>query len=225
MSVKNIAIILAGGSGIRFGGGTPKQFEILDGKEIIDYSLKVFFDHDAIDDIIIVSHKNWIKKLKKKYNNCIIVEGGNTRKESSYLGLKACPENTKNVLIHDASRPFISNAIISSCIKSLEDYSAVNLSYPTKDSVSYIKNNMVDSMLDRKNIYLNQTPQSFRYEVILNAHEKFPNINATDDITIAKNADVKVYNLKGDRDNIKITYKEDLKIGKMIINKQNKEII
>ena len=80
-------------------------------------------------------------------------------------------------------------------------------------------------LLQQVVIYLNQTPQSFRYEVILNAHEKFPNINATDDITIAKNADVKVYNLKGDRDNIKITYKEDLKIGKMIINKQNKENI
>ena len=225
MSVKNIAIILAGGSGIRFGGEIPKQFEFLNGKRIIDYSLNIFSNHDSIDDIIIVSHKDWIQTLKKSYNNHMIIEGGKTRKESSYFGLKACPSNTANVLIHDASRPFISNSIISACIECLKDYSAVNLSCQTMDSVAYIKNNIVDSMFDRENIYLNQTPQSFRYNTILDAHEKFPNINATDDITIAKNAGIKVYNLEGDRNNIKITYKEDLNIGKIIINKQNKENI
>ena len=61
MSIKNIAIILAGGSGIRFGGEIPKQFEFLNSKRIIDYSLNIFSNHDSIDDIIIVSHKDWIQ--------------------------------------------------------------------------------------------------------------------------------------------------------------------
>jgi len=225
MSTKNIAIILAGGSGIRFGGETPKQFEILNGKRVIDYSLDTFSKHKDIDHIIIVCHQSWIKTLEEQYSYCTIVEGGKTRKESSYLGLKACPSNINNVLIHDASRPFISDSLISSCIERLDHYAAVNLSYPVLDSVAYIKNNMVDSMLNRKNIYLNQTPQSFRYNIILKAHEKFPSINATDDITLVKNIGVKVYNLKGDRNNIKITYKEDLNIGKSIINNKNKEKI
>ena len=84
---------------------------------------------------------------------------------------------------------------------------------------------MVDSMLDRNSIYLNQTPQSFRYDTILKAHENSSNINSTDDITLAKNMGIKVYNLKGDRNNIKITYKEDLNIGEIIINNQGKEKI
>ena len=225
MSIKNIAIILAGGSGSRFGGDLPKQFEFLNGKRIIDYSLNTFLNHKDIDNIVIVAHKDWLEMLKEEYNDCIIIQGGKTRKESSYFGLKACPSNTTNVLIHDASRPFISQSIISNCLKCLKDYSAVNLSYPVTDSVSYIKNDMVDSMLDRKNIYLNQTPQSFKYHIILNAHEKFSNINATDDIIIAKDAGIQVFNLKGDENNIKITYKKDLNLGKIIINKQNKENI
>ena len=225
MSTKNIAIILAGGSGVRFGGETPKQFEILNGKRVIDYSLDTFSKHKDIDHIIVVCHKGWIKTLEEQYNYCTIVEGGETRKESSYLGLKACPSNTNNVLIHDASRPFISDSLISSCIEHLNNYIAVNLSYPVMDSVAYIKNNMVDSMLDRKDIYLNQTPQSFRYNIILKAHEESPDISATDDIILAKNIGIKVYNLKGDRNNIKITYKEDLNMGESIINNKNKEKI
>ena len=173
MSIKNIAIILAGGSGTRFGGEIPKQFQLLDGKRVIDYSVRTFSNHKDIDHIIIVCHKNWIKMLKEKYSHFTIIEGGKTRRESSYFGLKSCPSDVNNVLIHDASRPFITDAVISSCIYYLNKYEAVNLSFPVMDSVAYIEDDMVGSMLDRHSIYLNQTPQSFRYDIILKAHEKF----------------------------------------------------
>ena len=225
MSIKNIAIILAGGSGTRFGGEIPKQFQFLDGKRVIDYSVETFSNHKDIDCIIIVCHRDWLKILKQKYSHFTIIEGGKTRKESSYFGLKACPNDVNNVLIHDASRPFITDTTISNCIQYLNKYEAVNLSFPVMDSVAYIEDDMVGSMLDRHSIYLNQTPQSFRYDIILKAHEKFSNIDSTDDITLAKNMGIKVYNLKGDRNNIKITYKEDLNIGEIIINNQSKEKI
>ena len=96
--MKNIAIILAAGSGERFGDETPKQFIILHGRRVLDYSVNIFKKHKDIDDIIIVCPKEWINIIQNEYPDFKIVIGGKTRKDSSFNGLKACPNNTKNVL-------------------------------------------------------------------------------------------------------------------------------
>ena len=85
MSIKYIAIILAGGSSIRFGGEIPKQFDFLNGKRVIDYSLKIFSNHNAIHHVIIVCHKDWIKMLKKEYSNYTIIKGGKHAKNLHIL--------------------------------------------------------------------------------------------------------------------------------------------
>ena len=138
--MKNIAIILAGGNSKRFGGDIPKQFLVLNEKRIIDYSISTFSINKNISNIIIVCEKNWIDTMKQEYPNYNIVDGGKSRKESSYNGLKACPRDTDNVLIHDSARPFISSDIISRCIEALNNDKAVNTVIPAVDTLVEIKN-------------------------------------------------------------------------------------
>ena len=99
--MENIGIILAGGTGERFGDTTPKQFIILHGRRVLDYSVSTFLKHDNINSVIIVCPKDWIKIIQKEYPNCLVVESGKTRKDSSFNGLKACSKNTKNVFYVD----------------------------------------------------------------------------------------------------------------------------
>ena len=103
----NSAVIVAGGSGNRFGSKIPKQFIKIDGQEILAFSVKTFLEHPEIDEVIIVSHLEWIKIVSENYSDCKVVEGGKRRQDSSLNGIRATSENTENVLIHDAARPFI----------------------------------------------------------------------------------------------------------------------
>ena len=101
------AVILAGGSSLRFGGVRPKQFYTINGKELLSFSLSVFKSCSNIDEIVLVVPENYLSDMKLKYPKLKVVSGGKTRKESSYNGLKACSTNTEKVLIHDAARIFI----------------------------------------------------------------------------------------------------------------------
>tara|TARA_Y100001970_G_C13909984_1_gene688003 strand:- start:101 stop:766 length:666 start_codon:yes stop_codon:yes gene_type:complete len=216
----NIAIILAGGSGNRFKNTTPKQFLYLNDRRVIDYSISTFKNHQDIDDIIIVCHQQWLKKMESEYSYKIVC-GGKTRQESSLIGLKACPTKTSNVLIHDAARPFISNRLISKSINLLEKYEAINISKKATDTTVIVKDHLIDSIPDRSNIFCSQTPQSFKYKTILKAHKLSSDIDSTDDIQLVKNIGVECYNLKNDLDSIKITHEYDLKVASVILLKKN----
>ena len=214
---KNIAIILAAGSGKRFGKNIPKQFENLNGRKIIDYSIEIFLNNKFINGVVIVSNHQWMDFLINNYPECKVVLGGEPRQESSFLGLKACPEGTNHLLIHDSARPFISNQIINNIVEKLRDYDAVNLSVPTSDTVVYSKNKLVQSIPNREEFFLSQTPQSFKYDIILEAHEKSTLNDASDDIQLVKDLNIECYNLMGLIENIKITHPLDIKIAELII--------
>ena len=218
--MKNVAIILAGGSGSRFKNSIPKQFLYLNDKRVIDYCISTFKNHKDIHEIIIVCHQEWLKKMKNEYPYTIVC-GGKTRQESSLIGLRECPNNTSNVLIHDAARPFISNKLISKSIKLLEKYQAVNISKQATDTTIFVKKNLIDSIPDRSKIFYSQTPQSFKYKTILKAHKLSSDIDFTDDIQLVKNIGIECYNLKNDLDSIKITHEYDLKVASLILLKKN----
>jgi 2-C-methyl-D-erythritol 4-phosphate cytidylyltransferase len=218
---KNIAIILAGGIGKRIGGESPKQFQLINNRMVIDYSIQVFLNHESIDDIIIVSHENWIDSLRESYPHINIIKGGETRMESSYNGLKSCPLDTFNVLIHDGARPFIPNGVIQRSIDLLQKYEAINLAIPASDTVVIAKNTLIDTILDRKQIFLSQTPQSFRYQAIFKAHKLSKQKDASDDIQVAKELGIECYNLEGSKSNIKITFPEDINMANNILIRSN----
>ena len=221
--MRNTAIILAGGAGKRFNNSVPKQFLYLENRRIIDYSVNTFSNHKDINDIIIVCNNDWIKIIKEEYPNYNIIAGGKTRQESSLLGLQYCNKETQNVLLHDAARPFINVEYITKSIQLLEKYEAVNISIPLSDTMIIAKKNIIHSIPSRENVYLSQTPQSFRYKTILNAHKNCKELNLTDDIQLVNNLNIDCYNLEGSPNNIKITHENDLDIGRLILKNKMKE--
>ena len=162
----NSAIIVAAGIGTRFGGNIPKQFVKIDGKEILSFSVNTFKIHPQIDEVIIVCHNKWMDHVSTYYPDCIVVEGGESRQDSSLNGIKAVSNQSLNVLIHDAARPFVSNEIITNCLVALEKADG---SAPVMD----ISNSLIQvekertTHVDRSKIKEVQTPQCFEKEFIL----------------------------------------------------------
>ena len=213
----NIAIILAGGSGTRFKSKIPKQYFKIGNKSIINHTIDAFERSSLIDKIIIVVDKKYINDIRKKNPKHMVVSGGKSRFESSYNGILACPKNSKKVLIHDAARPFISQEIITSCIEALNNYEAVVTSIQTTDTVIRVKNMEILQVEDRNQIFLNQTPQGFKYKTILDAHKNRTG-SVTDDISLLDLNETKCKVIKGSKKNIKITTNDDIQFAMHILN-------
>tara|TARA_Y100000996_G_C22548711_1_gene652879 strand:- start:26 stop:688 length:663 start_codon:yes stop_codon:yes gene_type:complete len=213
--MNNTAIILAGGIGSRMKISTPKQFLNINNKMIIEHTIEKFLKNKYIDNIIVVCQNEWIKKLKIRNLNIKIISGSTSRLESAYNGLKGCNIDTKNVLIHDAVRPFLENKLINTAIKKLEKYDATIPIISCSDSL--INQNTME-YINRNDIKFIQTPQGFNYKIILDAYEKHINIKQkkkadfTDDFSLLlyymPNTNYFFY--EGDRMNMKITNKNDL---------------
>ena len=227
--MKNFAIILASGIGARLGLDIPKQFYKIKGKSVLEYSILAFHNNSQIDEIIIVSHPNYISNVKeivekgdyKKVTK--IVSGGKTRQESSYNGIFSIEETNANILIHDSVRPFVSNRIIDDCISALNEYNAINVAIDSSDTIIEVDEvNCIKNIPQRKALKRVQTPQGFKLEIIKKAHElakKNENLTFTDDCGIVqefKLAKIKV--IEGDENNIKITYPTDIKLAENIID-------
>ena len=218
----NIAIILAGGSGIRMGGGVPKQFMKVAGKKIIEHTIDVFEKNEHIDEIAIVCRPDYIadmeqivvndeyRKVKK------ILHGGEERYHSSLSAIAAYKNDEDNLIFHDAVRPLVNNRIIEDCIKALEQYSAIDVAIPATDTVIQVdSNNCIADIPIRSTLRCGQTPQCFKRGVIKRAYDlalKDANFQTTDDCGVVRRylPDVPVYVVPGEVFNMKITYMEDL---------------
>ena len=183
---------------------------------LLEYSLNTFLTHPKIDKVILVVSKKHFDFCNKKFKNCKIIIGGITRQESSNLALKACPEDTKNVLIHDAARPFVSNELISNCIDELNNHIAVCPGLIVTDTLASTNKRKIIKIIDRTNIYRLQTPQAFNFKILFDCHNKI-NKPVTDDISIVINFGYKPKIIDGNTKNMKITYESDLKTIKGIL--------
>ena len=222
--MKNIAIVLAGGQGLRMGSDTPKQFLNIDNLPMIVKTISAFNAVKAIDFILVVCLKDYIpemEKLVKEYNlNKVryIVEGGSTRQESVFKGLTKLKQEKVDggdiVLIHDGARPFVSEKIILDNIEACDKHYAVNTVIKVTDSVLISKDGeYVNRYLDRDELYRCQTPQTFRLDIIYGAHEdaiKDGIVNATDDASLLIRFNKPVHLVLGDPSNKKITNPQDL---------------
>lgn len=221
--MKNIAIILAGGSGHRLGDSMPKQFLKVAGKKVIMHTLDVFQNHPQIDEIAVVSHphhinelealsvKNHYTKLKK------ILRGGKERYHSSLVAINAYDTGEEiNLIFHDAVRPLVNDRIISDCISALEIYNAVDVAIKTTDTIIQANEvNCIASIPEREHLRNGQTPQAFKFSTIKRAYEfalQDPEFRTTDDCGVVYKYLPKepVYIVEGELFNMKLTYKEDL---------------
>lgn len=221
------AIILAGGKGKRMRSAISKQFIDIKGKPIIYYTLKKFGENKKIDNIIVVLPEDEVKYFKenilKKYELRInkIVIGGKERQDSVYNALKSLKNSSTDiVLIHDGARPFISERIINEGIKFAEIYGAAAPGVMPKDTIKVKneKNFSVDTP-NRANLVSIQTPQVFKFDEILECHEKirYNGEMVTDDTMVVEKYGYSVYLYDGEYTNIKVTTPEDLILAERLI--------
>lgn len=216
----NLALIVSGGKGMRCYENSPKQYIEILGTPVIVMTLQYFIDNiniDAIQVIIAEEHLSIYLSIMKRYNLLYhkkilpIIFGGDTRQESVSIGLKAVKDyRFQNVLIHDAVRPFVSQRIINDVIQALESgEAAVDVCIPVTDTIKY------QTYKRMPEGYHTQTPQGFKYNLIEELHDRFKDINFSDDISLCMRANIRHYVVIGDKNNIKITYKEDFKYAQL----------
>lgn len=223
----NIAIVLAGGTGSRMSLNQPKQFALVKGKPIMAYTLSVFNESPLIDEIYVVSHKDYFEQSRdiiKQYNLQKVkgmFEGGNTRQESTYNALSVIDAKDDDIiLIHDCARPLVDKEIIKNNIKACQQYDAVETAVKAVDTTIEVNDNIFDQPLDRTRLYQVQTPQTFRYKLIKEAHEKAlinKLTDITDDAQLVAKLGYKVHIVEGKKTNLKITTDEDLKILEALV--------
>ena len=218
----NIAVILAGGSGLRLGGALPKQFLEVDGKEIIAYTIEAFERNPHVDEIAIVSRPEFVEKMREivRLNHFVkvrkILEGGKERYDSSLAAIKAYSDSSDVLLLHDGVRPLVSQRIIDDCVAAMAHYDAVGVAVKTTDTVVQVDGReCVVATPARSTLRNMQTPQCFRLGIIRQAYEKAlidPAFVTTDDCGVVAKymPEVPVFIVEGDTTNIKVTYKEDL---------------
>ena len=210
--IENALVILAGGKGSRLNKPIPKQFIQINGENLIHFFLKRMDINNF--DIILIVHKNsyfnHIKKLKNDFPSIkfLFANSGKNRQLSSFNALKKLsPYKPKNVLIHDAARPFCSNKLIVKLIKQLNNNDSVIPYTLNHDKKIFSKVEVTNT------IKFIQTPQGFKFKIIYNAHKKTLLENAKDDSELINKEKIKF--IKGEKLNIKITYPEDLNYFKL----------
>lgn len=216
MNFKVNAIIPAGGTSSRF-GKSNKLLEKIGEKEVIKYTVEAF-EKSNIDEIIICANIAIIDDLKKILNDCKkvrIIEGGASRQESVFNGIKAC--ECDYVLIHDAARPMITTDLINTAIDEVVFKNALTVATKTIDTIKEVVDGKIVKTIDRSKLYNTQTPQAFKYNLIKEAHEKLSGQNFTDDAGMLEALGQTVYILNGSYKNIKITTQNDIDIAKVYL--------
>lgn len=223
------AIIVAAGKGLRMNMDGSKQFIEIAGKPVLARTVQAFENCEAVDEIVIVVNREDILYCKHNIVDeygfdkvSVIAAGGATRQESVYNGLRELKDTDGIVLIHDGARPFIGHDRILDNIVMAEEYGACCEAVPVKDTVKQADSSgMVEVTLKRESLWAAQTPQSFKYDIILRAHEKAiaEGFTGTDDATLVERLGYPMRLIKGSYNNIKITTQEDLLLAEAIANK------
>lgn len=211
-TMKISAIIVAAGSGKRF--GSKKQFARIDKKRIFEITLSKFLKLKEITDILLVFAPEDVKKYRKyEAGKVRVIAGGKTRQHSVFNALNRIEKDTDIVIIHDGVRPFVTADIIRQSIKTAAKYGSAVAALPVKDTVKIVSGDIIKSTPERKNIFLAQTPQTFKYPLILKAYRKAfkEKYFSTDDSALVERTGRKVKIIAGDYKNIKITVRSDIR--------------
>lgn len=208
---KIAAVIVAGGTGERLGGDVPKQYRMLRGKKMICWSIDALLPH--VDTLVVVINP----AHEELFNNAVkneaaqVVCGGDARQDSVRAGLEALADDAPDVvLIHDAARPFVSDALINRVVDKAGQEGAAIPVIAVRDTVKQVVGGMVSATLDRASLVAVQTPQGFDYKAIFEAHQKAKGKALTDDAAVAEAAGGRVFTVEGDAANRKITTMDDL---------------
>lgn len=212
-------IILVAGNSTRFGQNRNKNFELVNGKTILSYSINAFSNNTYIDNIIVVikeDDRNTVKKIineqeiSKKID---IVLGGSSRQESVYNAIKTTSSDI--VIIHDGARPAIKQEYINKAIEEMNNFKGVTIGVKSKDTIKITDDNgIVINSTKRSNTWVIQTPQCFDRKILVELHEKHKKTEVTDDCMLLEKGGYAVKILEGEYTNIKVTTYSDMNIIK-----------
>jgi 2-C-methyl-D-erythritol 4-phosphate cytidylyltransferase/2-C-methyl-D-erythritol 2,4-cyclodiphosphate synthase len=235
------AIIAAGGRGQRFGGDRPKQLLSVGGRQILERSIDAFASHPSVDSLVVALPKTLIddppeylrgapsasrgdgEPMTLRGKPCVIVAGGERRQDSVMRAFKAAGGVSDVFVIHDAARPFASADLISRTIAAAAETGAAVAAVQSRDTVKLAGQesegrHLIAATLPRQSIYLAQTPQAFRRDVLLRAFEAGAreDVHATDEARLVELAGLPVRLVDGEASNIKITVPDDLSAAEAI---------
>ncbi|MBO7721188.1 MAG: 2-C-methyl-D-erythritol 4-phosphate cytidylyltransferase [Kiritimatiellae bacterium] len=221
----NLAVVFAGGNGVRMGGQVPKQFLDLGGKPVLARTLSLFENHPLVDGVYLVAHPEYIPRAEDIARGHSITKlrgvapGGDTAQESIYRGLKYAAEREPPdsvVLVHDGVRPYVTPEVITANIEAVERYGTAVTYTPCYETVVLSRDGAaVDAVPLRRELYTVQAPQSFRLAGIIAAHERIrarPQgyADMVDQATVCFTLGIPVHLVPGNRGNVKVTTPEDL---------------
>jgi 2-C-methyl-D-erythritol 4-phosphate cytidylyltransferase len=234
--MRMVAVVLAGGSGQRFGGDLPKQLHLLAGRTLIEHSVAAFEQAPGVDAIILVLPPGLVGQARERFTAAGgyrkvtgVIGGGITRTDSTRCAIAALSADSAgadcNVLFHDAARPLLDQRIISDCVSALGTDQAIGVAVPSSDTIVEVSDGVVTAMPPRDALARCQTPQGFRLSVIRRAYQladtdhAFGQRPATDDcgIVLRYLPGVPVRLVRGSERNIKITYPHDLHVAETLL--------
>ena len=228
--MRTVAVVLAGGTGERFGTSVPKQLLPLAGRPLIEHSVAAFDEAPAVDSVLVVmaaSHAGQVREVLAAggYRKLAgVVAGGPTRVESARRAIEALGGGECDVLLHDAARPLVDQRIIADCVAALAEHRAVGVAVPSADTIAVVSDGVMTATPPRDSLVRLQTPQGFRLSVIRRAHElaaadpRFGDLPATDDcgIVLRYLPDVGVHVVPGSERNLKVTFPRDLAVAETL---------
>jgi len=211
-------ILLAGGDSKRLKSNTPKPFQIINNKKLLEHTLYAFKDINKIKKTVIVYNKKHKKELDKlNLKNCLLVKGGYNRQESTFNALNKIKNmNCNKVLIHDVARPIPPKKMIDKIILKLKKNHAVVPVIKITDATKRIKNKLIFKNIERNTLRLSQTPQGFTFNKLYKKHLNNFNKEIDDDSSLFTNGKDKIITVSGSKNNLKITDIEDLKLFQSI---------
>lgn len=234
MTARTVAVLLAGGIGVRVGLGIPKQLIKIAGKAIVEHTLEVVNASPVIDEIIIVMNAGAIEQLDSLMDRdrfpklTQIIPGGETRNDSTRAALAVIGDDPDTkVLFHDAVRPFVNDRILEDCVEALEDYDAVDTAIPSADTIIQVDSSShITAIPDRSLLRRGQTPQAFRAGTIRRAYELAaddPGFHATDDcgVVFTYLPETPIYVVDGTAENMKVTEPIDVHIADKLFQLQS----
>ena len=222
---RRIAVLLAGGVGVRIGLDIPKQLLKVAGKTLLEHTLAALDGHPMVDEVVVMmapGHLDAVRAIVRTggYQKVsAIEEGGQTRNETTQRALAAIGDDEAHVLFHDAVRPLLSRRIVTECFEALEEHPAVDVAIPSADTIIEVgPDNTIREIPPRASLRRGQTPQAFRSSVIRRAYAlaaEDPGFEATDDCTVVLRylPDEPIWVVRGDERNMKVTDPIDVYIA------------
>ena len=223
--MKVLAIIPAAGTGVRMGGGTPKQFLSLEGVPIFIHTLRKFAASNVIDGIFLALRPEDMDRARKdidreRFSKPVrLVAGGVSRQETVGRSLAEAPATTEMVVVHDAVRPFVELDLIQRVVEAARQHGAAVLGIPSVDTVKQVEQQIIRGTIPRERIVLAQTPQAFRFNLIREAFARAEadGFYGSDESSLVERLDHTVTVLMGSDRNIKITKPSDLPLARLYI--------